>query len=295
MRMQTTWRGGVLFSLIFSLLLAGCSGGGNSTPEAVTAPASGIVGWNEVEGLHGLWSGTSNNGRTVWGAIVDNKYYFWYSEVGNPTVLRGGITGTIEFNETLKNNHLIESTDMVDFSMDDRRVYEGTLTGSFSSKSILTGTMVIPNVATVQFSLLYQPDSGTKPGDPDPNGVADMALIVGTYDGYSSPNDTTPATITIASGGTFTVAGYWDGLENIPWQMGSCPTTNGHIYRQFWGAKAYQFSANIDGCYRDADVRGASVFDPIMNQLFIFGVRENPYLPGPERFTALLRKITKRP
>lgn len=298
MRMQNTWRGGVRFGLIFSLLLAGCSGGGSSPPEAVTtpAPASGTVGWNEVEGLHGLWSGTSSNGRTMWGAVVDNRYYFWYSEVGNPTVLRGGVTGTIEFNAALKNNHLIESTDTVDFSMDDRRVYEGALTGSFTPKSIITGTMVLPNVAAVQFSLLYQPDSGTKPGDPGPIGVADMADIIGTYQGPTEWNNgLTPALITVAADGLFTVTGYWDGLANVGWQTTPCPTMNGHIFRQYWGARAYQFDATIGCLFPAREVRGASVLDPVTNRLFIFAVRENPSPPGPERFQALIRGITKQP
>lgn len=291
MRMQIKWRGGVLFGFIFSLLLSGCSGGGSSTPEAVTAPPAGPVAWNEVEGLHGIWIGTSSNGRAIWGAVVDDKFYLWYSAIGDPTMLRGGITGSFDFDSGEIRNGVLRAINTFDFTMDDRTVYIAELIGKYVPKQTLTGTMYLRQGGSVSFSLTYVSDSGTKVGDPGPIGVANFADIIGTYDGQSIYIGTGRPMVTIAPDGALHIQGYLDGFSGHNWETTQCPTTDGHINTQYWGATVYQLRLTIGCLFPARDVTGAALFDPTTRQLFLFAWRGNPGEP----LQAFIHTITKRP
>ena len=297
MRMQRKWRGGVLCSLIFSLLLAGCSGEGGTgstgiAPTVETPP----VAANQVNGLHGRWTGMSSNGRKVWGVIVDSKYYFWYSAIGDPTTLRGGITGQFVFDLQDLAQGTLSSPNAVDFSMDDKRVWHATLTAAYVPKQTLTGTMVVEDGGSVTFTLAYEPDSGTTPGDPGPIGVAKLEDIVGTYDGPTEWNlGKTPATITIAPDGTFTVLGYLDGFGGYGWETFTCPNTDGVISIQYWGATAYQFRITQGCLYPQRGLGGAALFDPTTQRLYLFAWSMNISIPSDPQYKAFIRVITKRP
>jgi hypothetical protein len=276
MLMQRNWVGGVLFSLIFTLLLAGCgSGGGGDTTTAIAPSATA----EPVRAPWGLWTGTSSDGRTVRGAVTDNNYWFWYSAIGDPTVLRGGVQGHFD----LQTEGVLASSDLIDFSMDKVRPVDGTLTGTYVKQHTINGTITTTDGESVSFSLTYQPNSGSAPdnlGNPDPTVLADMAQIVGTYEGLT-------ATITISPGADFSIQGYFDGFGGTRWETAPCPTTSGAIYPQYWGAKAYQFSVKDDCQFPIRWLNGVGVFDAATNKLFLFAVRDN-------RLTAFIHDITKR-
>lgn len=299
MRMQRKWRGGVLLGLTFSLSLAGCSGGGND-PQLGNAPAlssqPAVVGLNEVVGLHGLYNGTASNGRSVWGAVVDNKYFIWYSKVGDPTTLGGGAFGTLEIDQELLTHRLLRSNDGIDFSLDERYPLAFVLVGSYLPKQNITVSMILTSGETVTITLAYQPGSGTTPGDADHGGIADPALIVGTYDSGLPPNFGLPSpTATISQDGTLDIRGYLEGLRGVFWESGSCPQTTGNVYRQYWGAIAYQTQIT-DGCIAPKQVySGASVFDPATKHLYLFAVRHSPGWTTPDGFHAFIHVLTKRP
>lgn len=285
MHMRRNWRGSVLCSLIFALLLAGCSSGGGDTTTAIAPSATA----EPVRAPWGLWTGTSSDGRTVRGAVTDNNYWFWYSAIGDPTVLRGGAHGHFD----LQTEGVLASSDLVDFSMDRTRVWQGTLTGTYVKQQTITGTMTVMDLGmlpseSMSFSLTYQPNSGSAPdnlGNPDQTVLADMAQIVGTYDGQNG--GTTPATITISPSADFSIQGYFDGFRVPPiWETFPCPTTSGSIFTQFWGVKAYQFMVESD-C-GDPRVFGVGVFDAATNKLFLFAVEPK------NRNIAFIHAITKR-
>ena len=83
MHMQRKWSSGVLFSLLFTLLLTACSsGGGDSAAPVVPAGTA-----------EGLWTGMMA-GRTVNGAVLDDgTYWFLYSAVGNSALMAGTLQG----------------------------------------------------------------------------------------------------------------------------------------------------------------------------------------------------------
>lgn len=283
--MRRRWvGGGILASLIFTLLLAGCGSGGGedtSSPSAQPPPLSIAAPW-------GLWTGTTGDGRTVRGAVADNSYWFWYSAIGDPTVLRGGAHGTFDH----QTEGVLASSDLVDFSMDRTRVWQGTLTGTYVKQQTINGTMTVRdplshgNNESMLFSLIYQPNSGSAPdnlGNPDPNVLADMGQIVATYEGQNG--GASPATITISQGGDFSIQGYFSGSGGTKWETGPCPTTSGSIFPQNWGVKAYRFFMKDDCLFPIRWMDGVSVFDAATNKLFLFAVDRN---------TAFIHEITKQ-
>ena len=129
MHMQRKWNSGVLFSLLFTLLLTACSsGGGDSATPVVSAGTA-----------EGLWTGTMT-GRTVKGAVLDDgTYWFLYSAVGNPALMEG----TLQGNGSMQNGNFA-SLNGLDFSNELEEKFAVTVTGPYVMQQDLSGTATYP-------------------------------------------------------------------------------------------------------------------------------------------------------
>ncbi len=83
MHMQRKWSSGVLFSLLFTLVLTACGGGGGDSAAPVVPAGT----------AEGQWTGTMG-GLAIAGVVLDDgTYWFWYPEAGNPLNAAGALQG----------------------------------------------------------------------------------------------------------------------------------------------------------------------------------------------------------
>ena len=161
MHMQKKWVG-VLFSLLFTLLLAACSsGGGDSAAPVVPAGTA-----------EGLWTGTMA-GRTVNGAVLDDgTYWFLYSAVGAPALM----AGTLQGNGSTQNG-TFASLNGLDFSNEFAEKLDVTVTGSYVMRPNLNGSV------TYLLGGGAGPLTFTSTFDPEYDVVPDITKVAGTYPG----------------------------------------------------------------------------------------------------------------
>lgn len=254
-----------LFFGIIGVLLVGCSGGGtgNDAPLNPQAPVPTV----NVQDPQGVWTGMTSHGRTLWGAIrKDGAYWFLYSAIGDPTVLRGAIQGT-----GVLQGDAFASIDMLDYSIDEGKILNATLAGTIVEKQTVTGTMTLSTGESVTFTLTYVPHLS--------EGTPNITQVAGTYLGNSSSNVHAPGTITItaATVDNFSInavnggMGIWNA-----WQSLICPTMSGHVMvsaQSFPGfGQVYTFLL-IDDCVFPQGAHnqsGLAIFDPATNTLMLF-------------------------
>ena len=196
MHMQRKWNSGVLFSLLFTLLLTACSsGGGDSAGTAQVVP---------VCTAEGLWTGTMAGGRTVNGAVLDDRtYWFLYSAVGAPTIMAGTLQG-----DCSTSNGIFTSLNGLDFSNDLEEKFPVTVTGPYVMPLTLDGTVTYPTVGggTLAFTSTFNSENSVPP------------VIANVDDTYSGSVFGFPHTITISNLGAITVTtppntGYTTGVS----------------------------------------------------------------------------------
>ena len=185
MHMQRKWNSGVLVSLLFTLLLTGCSsGGGNSDAPVVPAGTA-----------EGLWTGTlvdeiTGDTRTVKGAVLDDgTYWFLYSTVLDPTLIAGALQG-----DGSTQNGTFAPLNGQDFNNELLRIIDPvTVTAHYVMQQNLSGTVTYPGGKTLTFTSTF---------DPEYNVVPVFANVAGTYDGsvFGFPH-----TITVDPLGAITV------------------------------------------------------------------------------------------
>jgi hypothetical protein len=183
MHMQKKWVG-VLFSLLFTLLLTACSsGGGNSDAPVVPAGTA-----------EGLWTGTlvdatTGDTRTVKGAVLDDgTYWFLYSTVLDPTLIAGALQG-----DGSMQNGTFASLNGLDFNNELALILPVPVTAHYVMQQNLSGTVTYPGGKTFTFTSTF---------DPEYNVVPVFANVAGTYDGsvFGFPH-----TITVDPSGAITV------------------------------------------------------------------------------------------
>lgn len=161
MHMQRKWSSGVLFSLLFTLVLAACSsGGGDSAAPATAGPVP-----------EGLWTGTTGNGRTISGVVLDDgSYWFLYAAVGTPALM----AGTLQGNGSTSNGTFTSSNGL-DFNNDlFQEKFDVTVTAPYvMQQQQLNGTLTY-NGGPVTFTSTF---------DPEYNVVPVIANVAGTYPG----------------------------------------------------------------------------------------------------------------
>lgn len=257
MHMRRTWGGGVLLSLIFGLLLTGCGSGGGD--EVVP-----VAGTSAPEGIY---SGTSGNGRTMWGTVLnDGSYWFLYSAIGDPTFVGGVIQGTGQFSQDT-----FASVDTHDFS-DFGSLLEAVISGSYERKVSLTGNMTVNTGGGTTFNLNYSTASEATPN---------LALLAGTYPGGSAEEGSvqTPHHILVDGNGGLRIVRpsspgvlfMYNGWTIVPCQMTGTiePRAVGHVYDL----------TLYEGCTLNGQPQGPypgiAVFDPVTNRLGLIAISKD--------------------
>lgn len=183
MHMQRKWRSGVLFSLLFTLVLAACSSGGGDSDSAAPVVPAGTA--------EGLWTGTMA-GRTLNGAVLDDgTYWFLYSEVGAPTIM----AGTLQGNGSTSNGTFASSNGLDFFNGSPPLPPEKldvTVTGSYVMQQNLGGTVTY-SAGALTFTSTFNSENSVAP------------VIANVADTYSGSAFGFPHTITISNLGVVTV------------------------------------------------------------------------------------------
>ena len=273
MHMRRNWRGGVLLSLIFTGLLAGCSSGGGGDD----APAAAITGSAE-----GFWTGTTGDGRTVMGAVLDDDtYWFVYSLPGQPSEMAGMFQG-----HGLSRNGAFTSSDGVDFNVHALDPGSGgwaSVTGSYMPQQTLNGRLAYFDqfgspAGTATFTSTYLPAYEEAP---------DLAQIVGAYTGLgsvgSSPNPGTMMFITPSGDVCFAARVLVDFSRcQVTDYIGTIsPRTQGNLYDMVLIHKhGPRISLNPDVYLETTIYTGVAIFDSATNRLHGLAV-------DPDRLTAL--------
>lgn len=156
--------------LTLLLVLSACGGGGGS--DGPGAPP------------YGLYQGSSSNGRTLAGLVLDDgSYYVIYTAANNPSLAAGFIQGIGTYN-----NGKFSSSNGKDFNLEGYGISPLTFTVDYAAKQSLSGT-----IGSITFSSQYSSNYDK---------TATLTELAGTYTGqvgYPGGSDT--ATVTINSSG----------------------------------------------------------------------------------------------
>jgi hypothetical protein len=180
MHIQKKWNSGVLSGLLFTLLLTGCSsGGGDSAAPVVPAGTA-----------EGLWTGTTGDGRTISGVVLDDgSYWFLYSAVppANPALMAGTLQGN---GSSL--NGTFDSSNGLDFSNEFEEKFAVTVTGPYVMQQNLDGTVTYSG-GSLPFTSMFDSEYNVAPV---------IANVAGTYPGSAFGF---PHTITVSPLGAINV------------------------------------------------------------------------------------------
>lgn len=187
--MRQTRIGGRLASVLCAVLLSACGSGGSGDGVAGSSPSFSATS------AEGLWNGTSGNGRTIAGLVLDDgAYWFLYSAINSPSLIAGVVQGT---SSTQGNS--FTSSNGKDFNLEGLGILDLTITGSYVAKQSLSGTMaVLPSLGGggTTFTSLYNADY---------DGTPNASLLVGTYTGSTATvGGTELVTVTVSSPGSIT-------------------------------------------------------------------------------------------
>lgn len=162
------------FGLLFLVNLSACSSGGD-TAASLPAPT-------QAASAEGIWTGTSNNNRTVTGVVLDDGvYWFLYSVAGNPSIIAGVIQGDSD-----SQNGVLTSSNATDFSIERATlILNPTVNGNYTTKQSLSGTI----------SYQVTQDTFTTTYDSDYESVPNINTIAGTYTGPVALNETVSVTV----------------------------------------------------------------------------------------------------
>jgi hypothetical protein len=165
--MKRNWASGVLLSIFFTALFSACGSGGGGEEVPPTSPPP------PATSAEGLWNGTSGNGRTTAGLVLDDgTYWFLYSVVGDPLVVAGAFQGN-----SSSQNGSFTSSNAKDFNLEGLGILDATVTGSYVMKQSLSGTIALLLGGQTTFNSTYNADYDLMP---------DVNLIVGTYTGQTA-------------------------------------------------------------------------------------------------------------
>jgi hypothetical protein len=174
-----------LCSIVIAFSISACADNDSTPPPP---PTSGQA--------QGLWNGTTDEGRTVAGLVLDDgTYWFLYSLVGNPNVVAGLVQGNAS-----SQDGSFTSANLKDFNLERSFVSDGSINGNYVSKQTLNGTVTYTNNAgQVTITATYDLDYDLTP---------DASLLAGTYSGSTGTGLTAGGaenvTVTLTSSGTIT-------------------------------------------------------------------------------------------
>lgn len=123
----------------FVLALSGCGGGGGD--DVVGSPA-------------GLYEGTTADNRAVTGLVLETgNYYVLYTAAGNPSLVRGFITGS-----GASNNGAFASNDAIDFNFEEGDELTGTLFASYWPQQSFNASITYTLGGTNSLTSTYNAD-----------------------------------------------------------------------------------------------------------------------------------------
>ena len=162
------------FFLVVTVALSACGGGGGDS--------NGASGTAE-----GLWQGTTNTNRAIAGLVLDDgTYWFLYSVAGNSAIIAGVVQGN-----SASSNGSFSSSNGRDFNLEGLGVNDFTLTGAYSAKRSLSGSVTYSPTSVTTFTSSYDTDYDLSPS---------LSAIAGTYAGSAATSaGTESATVTISS------------------------------------------------------------------------------------------------
>lgn len=153
-----------VLGLLLLVGLSACSDGGGDTSTPAPAPLP-------VISAEGFWAGTTNTNRTIAGLVLDDgAYWILYSAANVPSTVAGLIQG-----DSASQNGVITSSNTKDFNFETGEILDATITGNYSMKQSLNGTLVyLIGGPSTSFTTTY---------DSDYDLVPDTNAVAGTYSG----------------------------------------------------------------------------------------------------------------
>jgi hypothetical protein len=163
---------------VCAAVVAGCGGGGGDDGSAGSPPVAG------------LWSGTTNTGRTFAGVTLnDGSYWVLYSVAGNPSLIAGVVQGTGTYS-----GNTFTSSNARDYYIEGSRVLSASAQATVTAGQSFAGTITYSN-GPVSFNSTYNSAFDAAPS---------LASLAGSYSGsVASPAGVQSAAATVSSNGAF--------------------------------------------------------------------------------------------
>lgn len=142
--------------IALAMLLTACGGGGGGSDT------------DTASGAQGLWVGTTSTNRAATGLVFsDGTYYVLYSAVGQPNIIAGAVQGS-----STASGGSWSSSNARDFNLEGLGVSSGTLSGSYTARQSVSGTVTYSGGTTGSFSGTYNTDYEITPT---------LTALTGTY------------------------------------------------------------------------------------------------------------------
>lgn len=174
--------------LILALALGGCGGGGPNAgtcfgSQGVCNPTSGNPVFPTTPsqpeqpsqpaatGANGIWTGTTNTGRSLAGVFLDDDTaWIFYTVAGNPNLLAGVAQGTFSVS-----GNTLTSSNLRDFNLEGAGVNDAQVNAMFTTGQTLSGAIRYSS-SNVGFNATYSPQFHQQ---------TSLATVAGTYRGQA--------------------------------------------------------------------------------------------------------------
>ena len=193
-------------SIVLASTLVGCGGGGGDSGTVASASAT-------APSAQGLWTGTTNNNRSVTGLVLsDGSYYVLYAAAGSPNTVAGVVQG----NGSLSGS-TFSSSNGRDFNLEGAGVLPVTVTATVATKQSFNGTVSYGNNVATTFTTTYDASYENTPS---------LSSLAGTFSGQVALSQgVQTATFTISPAGTVNGSG-----NGCSFTGSVTPRTDGNAY-----------------------------------------------------------------
>lgn len=223
--------------------LTACGGGGGEGGDSAARNPSVVVS----DDADGIWSGTTSDGRSIYGLYVDNQlFYFVYSTATNADAITGFLQGTAPWTDGS-----FSSTIGTDFNFGARTVTPLSFSGTFTPRRLLTGTLSSTTFASTSFTANFDTTYDRTPS---------IITTAGTFSGdaASVAGGVLPASVTLQASGSFTFS------------SGGCTATGTLSARPRKNVlnMSITFGSASACIFPSTTVSGHAYYDPDTRQLF---------------------------
>ncbi len=226
----------ILAVILLSVMIS-CSGGDDGGGDNSSSGKS----------AEGLYKGTTNTGRNIYGLILsDGTYYFIYSALNYSNETAGALQGE---SSSFADN--LTSDDAMDLNINGAGVSKGKLTINYKPKESAYGMMMLYTNDFYTFTVAYDSDYEKKPS---------LSEITGSFSGwFAFSQGKENATLTISSTGAITAI-----------CDGGC-TATGSLTTHSEG-NVYDFTISFGGTpchFAHQTMTGISYYDSEYNRMWI--------------------------